>query len=248
MLIAAMVLLGAVAAGLVSIRDATASETQSTSACATGGAVPDPPNNPGQVSDCEALLASRDALGVTAMLNWASDIPIAAWYGVTLGGTPRRVIRLKLDSNRLTGVIPAELGNLSNLQSLHLSGNQLTGELPAELGDLSNLKSLHLWDNRLTGDIPAELGDLSNLKSLYLWDNRLTGDIPTELGDLSNLQSLSLWGNRLTGDIPAELGSLSNLKLLYLSRNELIGCIARRNGKRPCRGRVAVLQRGVEQP
>ena len=33
---------------------------QQTSACATGGAVPDAANNPGLVSDCAALLAARD--------------------------------------------------------------------------------------------------------------------------------------------------------------------------------------------
>ena len=39
----------------------------------------------------------------------------------------------------MTGEIPAELGDLTNLTELHLSGNQLTGEIPAELGSLTNL-------------------------------------------------------------------------------------------------------------
>ena len=37
----------------------------------------------------------------------------------------------------MTGEIPAELGNLSNLEWLRLDDNQLTGEIPAELGNLS---------------------------------------------------------------------------------------------------------------
>ena len=36
--------------------------TAQTSHCANGIAVPDPANNPGLVSDCEALLAARDTL------------------------------------------------------------------------------------------------------------------------------------------------------------------------------------------
>ena len=44
----------------------------------------------------------------------------------------------------MTGEIPAELGDLSNLTELSLSGNQLTGEIPTELGDLSNLTTLSL--------------------------------------------------------------------------------------------------------
>ena len=49
------------------------------------------------------------------------------------------------DDNELTGNIPAELGNLDNLEVLYLSdGNQLTGTLPAALGDLTNLVELIL--------------------------------------------------------------------------------------------------------
>ena len=48
-------------------------------------------------------------------------------------------MHLDLYSNQLTGTIPVELGNLSNLQYLQLYSNQLTGTIPVELGNLSNL-------------------------------------------------------------------------------------------------------------
>ena len=54
----------------------------------------------------------------------------------------------------LTGSIPAEIGNLSNLERLGLPNNQLTGGIPAELGRLSNLRSLYIGPNQLTGEIP----------------------------------------------------------------------------------------------
>ena len=44
----------------------------------------------------------------------------------------------------MTGPIPAELGDLTNLQSLDLNNNQLTGPIPGWLGDLSNLTFLGL--------------------------------------------------------------------------------------------------------
>ena len=81
----------------------------------------------------------------------------------------------------MSGDIPVELGDLTNLTVLSLSDNQLTGEIPAELGDLANLEELYLWGNQLSGDIPVELGDLSNLDVLYLSQNRLTGCIPSGL-------------------------------------------------------------------
>ena len=132
---------------------------------------------------------------------------------------------LALGGNHLTGEIPAELGNLSNLQILRLQENQLTGEIPAELSNLSDLHWLSLYNNQLTGAIPVELGDLSNLQILYLNQNQLTGDIPPELGGLANLYELYLADNQLTGAIPPELGGLANLYALYLADNPLTGCI-----------------------
>ena len=64
---------------------------QQASACATGGAVPDPDDNPGLVSDCATLLAARDTLAGTATLNWAADTPMSEWDGVSVGGSPERV-------------------------------------------------------------------------------------------------------------------------------------------------------------
>ena len=45
----------------------------------------------------------------------------------------------------MTGV-PAEIGQLENLQILDLSNNNLTG-LPYELGNLKNLKTLNISGN-----------------------------------------------------------------------------------------------------
>ncbi len=104
-------LLGGAAAGLVGVGPVLA--TSATSDCATGGAVFDADNNPGLVSDCEALLASRDTLAGSATLNWSADTSIAHWDGVTVGGVPRRVTGLQLNHRQLTGEIPAELGDLS---------------------------------------------------------------------------------------------------------------------------------------
>ena len=54
----------------------------------------------------------------------------------------------------MSGEIPAELGNLTNLERLHLKWNQLSGEIPATLGNLANLERLNLGKNQLSGEIP----------------------------------------------------------------------------------------------
>ena len=193
--------------------------------CAVGGAVAAPDNNPGLVSDCNALLAARDALAGSATLNWSSRTPIEDWQGVTVGASPQRVTELDLHDSDLNGAIPTELGMLSELKRLTLSRNQLTGPVPAWLDDLAHLEELTLWGNRLSGPIPSSLGNLTKLEELYLSQNRLTGPIPTSLGDLTNLRELSLWRNKLAGPLPAELGSLTNLQRLVLSDNELTGTL-----------------------
>ena len=127
--------------------------------------------------------------------------------------------------NALTGSIPSELGNLSNLSYLNLRSNDLTGSIPSELGNLSSLTDLDLSSNDLTGSIPSELGNLSSLTDLDLRSNDLTGSIPSELGNLSSLADLDLGSNALAGPIPSELGNLSSLSRLTLSRNALAGSI-----------------------
>ena len=169
------------------------------------------------------------------------------WFGVVCTGAT--VTTLYLYDNQLSGTIPAELGNLSNLQWLSLEGNQLTGSIPPELenlsnitdillqsnyltgsipsslGNLSTLERLWLSDNQLSGFIPPELGNLENLRDLYLENNQLNGSIPPELCNLSNMQRLELYGNQITGPIPSELGSLSNLGLLDINNNQISGSI-----------------------
>ena len=176
----------------------------------------------------EILYDELDGDNWTYNANWKSTAPLEDWDGVSTDDSGR-VDTLTLNQNGLTGSIPPELGELSNLRALVLCCNDLSGPIPPELGNLSNLRYLILFGNNLTGSIPPELGDLSSLWSLNLGlsigSNALTGSIPAELGNLSNLRGLSLWGNDLSGPIPPELGDLSSLSHLDLGFNALTGSI-----------------------
>ena len=55
------------------------------------------------VADCDALLAARDTLKGNGILNWSADVAIGEWYGVTVGGSPKRVTKLELGPARLNG-------------------------------------------------------------------------------------------------------------------------------------------------
>ena len=132
---------------------------------------------------------------------------------------------LDLWRNELSGPIPPELGNLSDLGLLSLGGTEISGPIPPELGNLSNLRSLFLESNELSGPIPPELGNLSNLRSLFLGWNELSGSIPPKLGALPHLQYLRLSDNALAGSIPPELGNLAHIEWLVLASNRLSGAI-----------------------
>ena len=49
--------------------------------------------------------------------------------------------------NKLSGALPEELGNLSNLEVLILNKNQLSGALPQSLTGLMKLMSFSFGDN-----------------------------------------------------------------------------------------------------
>ena len=169
-----------------------------------------------------ALYEATDGANWTLSANWLSDRPLGAWHGVTTDSAGR-VTSLALTGNQLSGEIPSELANLTNLTQLHLEVNELSGSIPPELGNLTNLTSLDLRFNRLSGEIPPELGNLTRLKVLILELNQLGGAIPPELGKLARLNVLALASNRLGGEIPSELGNLTYLSDLYISDNRLNG-------------------------
>ena len=183
-------------------------------------------------ADIQALTTLYQQTGGSNWENadgWLSERSPCEWYGITCRGT--KIVTLNLSHNQLDGTIPAEIGQLGDLEVLDLGNNQLDGNIPSELGDLSRLKHLTLSGNReLSGPIPPELGNLSNLEFMELahWESGgslLSGEIPPELGNLKKLRSLSISVSLLNGPLPIELLSLTNLEDLHLDSNRLSGPI-----------------------
>ena len=114
-----------------------------------------------------ALYNATDGDDWTYKTRWDPSQPLSSsWYGVTVRNG--RVNRLWLEENHLNGTIPAELGNLENLQDLALLVNHLSGSIPSELGNLTNLDDLYLSRNKLSGPLPASFANLANLRRLGL--------------------------------------------------------------------------------
>ncbi|XP_038721955.1 probable LRR receptor-like serine/threonine-protein kinase At3g47570 [Tripterygium wilfordii] len=133
---------------------------------------------------------------------------------------------LDLSYNPLHGVLPSFIGNFSSaLESILLAHCGLTGNIPMEIGNLSNIFLMDLQQNKLTGLVPIAIDRLQNLQGLYLNSNKLQGHIPTELCRLQKSDTWTFRDNMLNGSIPACIGNLSSLSFLDLSSNRLSSAI-----------------------
>ena len=103
---------------------------------------------------------------------------------------------LDLGWNALSGSVPEWLGQMRSLRILKLSSNRLTGPIPAALGECGGrqLEQLHLFDNMLEGLVPSEsLALQCALKELKL-STRPPEDrdsIPER--DVAYMKALGIW-------------------------------------------------------
>ncbi|KAL7218635.1 hypothetical protein ACSBR2_011822 [Camellia fascicularis] len=154
-----------------------------------------------------------------------------------------------LEFNQLSGALPPELGNLSQINDIHLTSNYFTGELPGTLAKLITLTEFRVSGNQFSGKIPNFIQKWTNLKKLGIQASGLDGPIPQEIASLTNMNDLRISDlngmestfprlnnmtnmNRLilrscniTGPLPKYLADLTKLKTLDLSFNKLDGDI-----------------------
>ncbi|XP_022723005.1 LRR receptor-like serine/threonine-protein kinase FLS2 isoform X2 [Durio zibethinus] len=104
---------------------------------------------------------------------------------------------IDLSCNKLTGQIPLELGNLSEIHSLNLSHNNLIGVIPSSFSKLKQIESLDLSYNNLTGRIPVQLVELNSLEVFSVAHNNLSGNIPEPKAQFGTFDERSYEGNPL---------------------------------------------------
>ena len=122
---------------------------------------------------------------------------------------------------------------LSLMTGIDMSSNQLTGRIPSEMGELSQLRSLNLSNNFLTGSIPISFRNLKNVESLDLSHNKLSGKIPSELVELTFLSVFSVAYNNLSGRVPFEQQFFTFNMTCYDGNPDLCGGRLPRNCSTP---------------
>ncbi|KAK9996567.1 hypothetical protein SO802_021253 [Lithocarpus litseifolius] len=139
-------------------------------------------------------------------------------------GTVCGITHIQLKRLNLSGVLPADFGNLTNLLELDLTFNYINGSIPSSFSQLP-LVILSLSGNRLSGEIPKGIGEIGSLEELVLEANQLDGHLPENLGNLSNLKRLVLNANNFTGPIPETFGKLTNLTEFRIDGTAISGKI-----------------------
>jgi Leucine-rich repeat (LRR) protein len=143
---------------------------------------------------------------------------------------------LILNKNNLTGELPNNLLNFTNIKEINLNNNKLSGKLliPKTLSTLyaennnfnsildittnDSLEKLYLSGNDFNGDIFNSLTQFKNLKELNLNDNSKIEYIPSTLRDLSKLEILKINGTNIE-KFPYELFVLPNLMDIRIGSN-----------------------------
>jgi Leucine-rich repeat (LRR) protein len=104
-------------------------------------------------------------------------------------------------------------------------GNNITGTLPAEISQLSELRILSIYLNSLSGTLPPEYSSLDHLTGLLLMENSLTGSFPDSYRNLGELKTLGLGSNKFTGTIPENYQDMMAIEAFYVKENQLTGSI-----------------------
>ncbi|KAK4487235.1 hypothetical protein RD792_006555 [Penstemon davidsonii] len=163
-------------------------------------------------------------------------------------GNMSNLIWLDLGDNEVTGMIPTTFGQLTRLQRLDLSGNKLQGSIPNSFCNLRNMYHARLSGNRISGQLPACIGNLLSLRELYLTNNAFNSNIPTIFWSNARIQVINFSNNFFDGPLPREIGNLGGLTVLDLSANQFSGEIPYTFGLLESLNRLALSNNKLQGP
>ncbi|XP_010529317.1 PREDICTED: leucine-rich repeat receptor-like serine/threonine-protein kinase BAM3 [Tarenaya hassleriana] len=138
---------------------------------------------------------------------------------------PSNLTQINLSNNRLSGSLPASIGNFSSLQILQLGSNRFTGQIPEEIGGLKSVLKLDMSRNNFSGKLPPGIGSCQSLTYLDLNHNQMSGPIPVQITQIKVLNYLNLSWNSLNQSIPVEIGSMKSLTSADFSHNNFSGSV-----------------------
>jgi Leucine-rich repeat (LRR) protein len=114
---------------------------------------------------------------------------------------------LRLMNTTISGSLPSEIGLLIELRPrLHVALNRLTSIIPSELG-MCQVTTMFLDSNYMVGSLPSELATPTLLKSFRLNENSLTGTVPSKYQYSASLTDLRSQLTGVSGDLDSMLSN-----------------------------------------
>eukprot|EP01031_Cornospumella_fuschlensis_P024716 gene24716-29867_t len=141
------------------------------------------------------------------------------------GNTSCTIVEFQLPAHNITGPLPPEIANLTNMRSMIFERNHVTNPLPNTLPLMSKLTRLDLAINRLWEIFPSWLCTLPAIETFDFHDNFLRGTLPAECYNMSTLISFDVSSNFLDGTISDAIRNLTSLQSLQLGENTFNGTL-----------------------
>ena len=91
-------------------------------------------------------------------------------------GTALSAPQMLLNSNKLTGMAPTQLGRMSEMASyFRLDHNSISSAIPTQLGLMSEMASyFRLESNNISSSIPTQLGQMTEMTEYFhLFSNKV---------------------------------------------------------------------------
>lgn len=153
----------------------------------------------------DLILSGNDLSGKLPNLDRLSKLNVLDLSGNSLDSDlpsmPKGLVMAFLSNNSLSGEVPGQYSQLSQLQHFDMSFNELSGKLPASLLSLPNISYLNLASNMLSGSLPVHLNCGSKLQLVDISNNRITGGLPYCLSTESGNRVVKFGGNCLSVDL-----------------------------------------------
>ncbi|KAK4404070.1 Receptor-like kinase TMK4 [Sesamum angolense] len=158
--------------------------------------------------------------------GWSSSTRFCNWTNVNCDSTSTYVTSINLNSASVSGSLPPELNQLSQLKSLAVQKNSLSGTLPS-FENMTSLEQIYLDNNGFTSVPNNFLLGLTNLQTFSISENMNLSpwQIPSYLTDSTNLVTFYASNASIVGYIPDIFVSFPNLQNLRLSYNDLNGSL-----------------------
>ncbi|XP_021292730.1 receptor-like kinase TMK3 [Herrania umbratica] len=172
--------------------------------------------------DSSVMEKLKTSLKITSSLDWSNPDP-CQWDNVSCENN--RVTRIQIPNKNVSGILPPDLKNLSQLTVFEVMNNQISGQIPS-LAGLSQLQEANFHSNNFSS-FPADFfTGLTSLSSVYLDYNPFEPwEIPESVKEATSLKTFSANKANIKGRFPDLFDPVTfpTLTELHLAMNTLEG-------------------------